>query len=346
MRILRPAFPLVALALASCANQRSPISSGVHAKDHGKIGAGEGPAWKDGALYFTDGTHINRMDSRGRTTVFRDAGHAHAANGLMFDTEGRLIACESKGRRVTRTEKDGAITVLADRYHGKRFNSPNDLAMDSHGRIYFTDPRYGPRTGMEILEPVPSFSEVPDSKRMPVHRELKPVEGVYRIDAPGKVTRIVLPGIERPNGILVSPNDEFLYICDNNNNNHGGARKLVRFALRRDGSVDPKNRRVLFDWKGGRGPDGMKMDTAGRIYVAAGVNKTNGYETDRFKAGCYILSPSGRLIDFIPTAPDEACNVAFGGADRKTLFITSGNHLWSIPVNTPGWSAALARLIF
>jgi gluconolactonase len=294
--------------------------------DHGRIGAGEGPAWKDGSLYFTDGTHINRMDSRGRTTVFRDAVHAHAANGLMFDAQGRLIACESKGRRVTRTEKDGTITVLADRYHGKRFNSPNDVTMDSHGQIYFTDPRYGPRDGMEIHD-----------------AQGHEIEGVYRVNAPGKfmeVTRVVLPGIERPNGILVSPRDEFLYICDNNNNNHGGARKLVRFNLMKPGgrAVNPASRRVIFDWKDGRGPDGMKMDQAGRLYVVAGVNKKNEYETDRFKAGCYILSPSGRLIDFVPTAPDEACNCAFGGKDWKTLFITSGNHLWSMPVNTPGWS--------
>ena len=89
---------------------------------------------------------------------------------------------------------------------------------------------------------------------------------------------------------------------------------------------------MLFDWKDGRGPDGMKMDAAGRIYVVAGTNTATEFETTRFKAGCYILSPSGRLIDFIPTAPDEACNCAFGGADGKTLFITSGGHLWSVPL--------------
>jgi len=96
--------------------------------------------------------------------------------------------------------------------------------------------------------------------------------------------------------------------------------------------VKPGSRKVIFDWKDGRGPDGMKMDSAGRIYVAAGVNKANEFETTRFKAGCYILSPSGRLLDFIPTAPDECCNFAFGGKDSKTLFITSGGHLWSVPL--------------
>ncbi len=312
-------LPLLAVALVSCAT--SPIPRGAQVKDHGLIGAGEGPAWKDGSLYFTDGKHINRMDARGRTTVFRDAAKAHASNGLMFDREGRLIACETTTRRVTRTEKDGSITVLADRYQGRRFNAPNDLTMDSQGRIYFTDPRYGSREGMEIRE---------ESGRL--------VEGVYRIDAPGKVTRVAMPGVERPNGILVSPRDEFLYVCDNNNNTHGGARKLLRFALNADGTVQPGSRKVIFDWKDGRGPDGMKMDQAGRLYVAAGVNKKNDFETDEFKAGCYILSPGGRLLAFVPTAPDEACNCAFGGPDRKTLFITSGNHLWSTPVSSPGWS--------
>lgn len=313
-------FAFASLVLAACSTtNRSPIVPGAKATDHGLIGAGEGPAWHDGALYFTDGQHINRMDSKGRTTVFRN----NASNGLLFDREGRLVACESGLRRVTRTEKDGRITVLADRYNGKRFNSPNDLCMDSKGRIFFTDPRYGARDGMEIVSPIDTLLGA-----------TKPafVEGVYRIDAPGKVTRIICPGSERPNGIFITPDDRYLYICDNNNNNHGGSRKLLRYTLNADGMHDGSKPRVIFDWKNSRGPDGMKMDSAGRIYVAAGRNEANEWETTRFKAGCYILSPAGRIIDFIPTAPDEATNCAFGGADKKTLFITSGRHLWSAPL--------------
>ena len=296
---------LTSLILASCAASKSPVVPGAAPKDHGLIGAGEGPAWKDGSLYFTDGKHINRMDPKGQTSVFRH----NASNGLLFDREGRLVACESGLRRVTRTEKDGRIIVLADRFEGKRFNTPNDLCMDSKGRIYFTDPRYGPRESMEL-----GF------------------EGVYRINSVGHVTRIFCEGAERPNGILISPDDQYLYIADNNNNIHGGSRKLLRYALDENGDVKPGSRKVIFDWKNGRGPDGMKMDAAGCIYVAAGTNRVTDWETNRFKAGCYILSPSGRLIDFIPTAPDEACNCAFGGKDGKTLFITSGNHLWSVPL--------------
>ncbi|WP_395737948.1 SMP-30/gluconolactonase/LRE family protein [Prosthecobacter sp.] len=361
---------------------RSPIVPGAKPKDHGAIGATEGPVWHDGSLYFTDGKHINRMGPDGKTTVFRH----NASNGLLFDKEGRLVACESGLRRVTRTEKDGSITVLADRFEGKRFNSPNDLCMDSRGRIYFTDPRYGSRDGMELFEkitasnlygipgtygPFPLNSRVITeinqfhlrlsrqlfSARTPgdmlqvanknnKERFRPSIEGVYRIDRQARlpdglcsfaydipnVTRIHCDGAERPNGILISPDDHYLYIADNNNNNHGGSRKLLRYTLDKNGDVKPGSRKVLFDWKDGRGPDGIKMDSAGRIYVAAGTNKPTEFETTRFKAGCYILSPSGRLLDFIPTAPDECCNCAFGGKDGKTLFITSGGHLWSVPL--------------
>ena len=99
------------------------------------------------------------------------------------------------------------------------------------------------------------------------------VEGVYRIDAPGKVTRIIAHEVDRPNGILVSPGDRYLYVADNNNNNVGGARKLWRFDLKADGTIDPRSRKLIFDWRTSRGPDGFKMDHKGRLYVAAGLNK-------------------------------------------------------------------------
>jgi gluconolactonase len=215
------------LLLVSCSSMRSPIANGAKARDHGAIGATEGPAWQNGSLYFTDGKHINQMGPDGKTTVFRH----NASNGLLFDREGRLVACESGLRRVTRTEKDGSITVLAERFRGKRFNTPNDLCMDSKGRIYFTDPRYGSREGMEIYPP-PSIKTgfVP-----------KPIEGVYRIDSPGKVTRILCDGSERPNGILISPDDRFLYIADNNNNTHAGSRKLLRYTLDKKRRCEGRN---------------------------------------------------------------------------------------------------------
>ncbi|QIF03614.1 SMP-30/gluconolactonase/LRE family protein [Roseimicrobium sp. ORNL1] len=329
MRLLsRLLLPVIATTLASCAGTSSPLASNAKPHDHGKIGAGEGPAWKEGSLYFTDGSHINRLDTEtGKTTAFRS--NCGAPNGLLFDHSGRLVACETTGRRLVRhegtertcgagcdLESNPKVVVLADRYEGHRFNSPNDVTKDSKGRIYFTDPRYGPRDTMEMRD-----------------SQGRLVEGVYRVDAPGKVTRILGPDeVERPNGILVSHDDRYLYVADNNNNTHGGARKLWRFNLNADGTVKPGSRTLIFDWKDGRGPDGVKMDASGRLYVAAGVNKANPNETNEFKAGCYILSPAGKLLDFVPTAPDEATNCAFGGADGKTLYVTSGNHLWSVPL--------------
>jgi gluconolactonase len=298
----------------------SPLAPGARPRKEGSAGAGEGPAWgPDGSLYFTQGERISRRDSQGSVSVFREP--SGRANGLLFDREGRLVACEGGNRRVTRTEKDGSITVLAERYGGSRFNSPNDLSIDSKGRIYFTDPRYGRREGMEMLD-----------------GSGRPVEGVYRIDAPGVVMRVITHEVDRPNGILVSPGDEHLYVADNNNNTIGGARKLWRFALKGDGTVDAASRRLIFDWKIGRGPDGIKMDRKGRLFVAAGRNQPQApFESaDEFKGGVYVLGSDGTLLDFIPIPVDEVTNCAFGGSDLKTLFITAGGTLWSIAVNTPG----------
>jgi gluconolactonase len=225
------------------------------------------------------------------------------------------VVNESGARRVTRTERDGSITVLADNYEGKKFNSPNDLAIDSKGRIYFTDPRYGRRDSMEMT-----------------------VEAVYRIDGPQKVTRIISGEVNRPNGILISPDDRYLYVADNNNNNTGGARKLWRFDLKPDGSIDAASRKLIFDWKTGRGPDGLKMDRKGILYVAAGLNNPHPpYETvDEFKGGIYVITPNGELLEFIAIPKDEVTNCAFGGPDLKTLYVTAGGSLWSIQAKTAG----------
>jgi gluconolactonase len=216
---------------------------------------------------------------------------------------------------------DGTLTVLAESFGGKKFNSPNDLAMDTRGHIYFTDPRYGPRDTMEMRE-----------------ADGRLVEGVYRIDAPGKVERVLAREVERPNGILVSPDDRYLFVADNNNNTVGGARKLWRFDLKADGQVDGASRKLIFDWKTSRGPDGLKMDRTHRLFVAAGLNVANPpFETvEPYRAGIYILSDDGRLLDFVPVPKDEVTNCAFGGADLKTLFITAGGTLWSVQVDVPG----------
>ena len=150
------------------------------------------------------------------------------------------------------------------------------------------------------------------------------------------MVRIISHELERPNGILVSPQNKHLFVADNNNNTIGGARKLWRFDLQPDGSVNLRSRKLIFDWKSARGPDGLKMDQLGRLYVAAGLNKPNPpFETaDKLRGGLYILAPSGKKLGFVAIPNDEVTNCAFGGDDLKTLFITAGGHLWSLKLTT------------
>jgi gluconolactonase len=244
------------------------------------------------------------------------------SNGLLFDAKGRLLACESDKRRITRTDFDGKIIVLADKYGGKKFNEPNDITVDSKGRIYFSDPCYGDRSKLEMTD-----------------ESGKIVEGVYRIDPDGKVTRVIGRELERPNGLLVSANDKFLYVADNNNNAKKGARKLYRLDLKEDGSVDLKSRKLLYDWGEGRGPDGLKQDSKGRLYVAAGLNKPNPpFEpAEDKKGGIYVIDPeSGKLLEFLPVPTDEVTNCAFGGEDLRTLYVTAGGTVYSIRTSTAG----------
>jgi gluconolactonase len=232
--------------------------------------------------------------------------------------------CEAAARRVTRLEPDGRVTVLADRYDGKPFNQPNDLTIDSHGRLYFSDPCYGDRSRIEQKD-----------------AEGKAIAGVYRIDPSGTVTRILGHEVDRPNGLVITPDDKTLFVADNNNDPVGGARKLWRFSFRPDGSLDLASQKLVYDWASTRGPDGMKLDSAGRLYVAAGLNRQNPpFETQaRPTAGIYVFSPEGRLLEFVPIPRDEVTNCAFGGDDLQTLFITAGGSLWSLRTTTPGQPA-------
>jgi gluconolactonase len=284
----------------------------------GKGVGGEGPAWdpKLGVLSSGNG-HVHRLDTAGKSSVHRkDAG----TNGLLFDRDGSLLACEPGQRRVTRTSPDGKLTVLADTFGGKKFNTPNDVTVDAKGRVYFSDPRYGPKEGMEQLD-----------------QDGKTVEGVYRIDPDGKGHRVIGREVERANGVLVSADDQYLYVADNNNDTVGGARTLWRFDLK-DGAVDTKSKTKIYDWGKGRGPDGLKQDAKGRLYVAAGLNKPNppAEPADDVKGGIYVLSPEGKLLAFLAVPTDEVTNCAFGGEDLKTLYITGGGVLYSVRTTTPG----------
>jgi gluconolactonase len=307
------------VSLTGLAIATDPIvesSKPVLLQDHG---AGEGPAWHPELGLLTSGEgNINRRDKVGKSSIYRQGA---GSNGLMFDRQGRLNVCEAVRRRVTRIEVDGTVTVLADQFEGKKFNQPNDLTMDSRNRIYFSDPRYGDRTDMQIVD-----------------SQGRKVEGVYRIDPNGTVTRIITHEVDRPNGLVVTHDDKFLFVADNNNDSIGGARKLWRFDLKSDGTVDFGSQKLIHDWKTTRGPDGMKLDAAGRLYVAGGLNKPNlPYETaETPTAGIYVFSPAGELLEFVAIPRDETTNCGFGGDDLKTLFVTAGGSLWSLRTTTPG----------
>lgn len=301
-------------------------------------GLTEGPAAApDGSIYFTDIPFdkdrgmILRFDPKTmQTTVFTD--NSGKANGLRFDGNGSLIACEGAdygGRRVSRwdTRRKSSETI-ADKYHGKRFNSPNDLVLDNNGRIYFTDPRYsGPES-----------------------RELER-RAVYRIDRNGTVHEIT-HDVEQPNGIALSPDARTLYVVDHNSGaekvdlNHSepppkkGAMKVYAFPLDSDGFV-AGTRRTLIDFGSENGCDGMRVDQAGRLFLASRTLK---------RPGILVLDPTGNEVDFLPTgALDQSedpppqgipSNCEFGRGDEASmLYVTAGQSLYRVRTNTQGFRA-------
>ncbi len=283
-------------------------------------GAGEGPSWHpQRGTFFSGHDGITLLSPNLESKLFfPDAG----SNGLLFDQKGRLMICQPRYRRVSRLDLEtGKLRVLTDNYYGDPYNQPNDITVDSKGRIYFSDPMYGERDSMEMLDA--------DGRK---------IEGVYRIDPDGSVTRIITHEVDRPNGVLVTPDDRHLFVADNNNNEVGAARKLWRFDLTRDGGVDLASKHLVYDWKTGRGPDGMAIDVKGRLYVAGGRNEANlPYETaTEFKGGVYVFADTGEFLEFVPIPRDEVTNCAFGGEDLRTLYITAGGSLWTIRTTTTG----------
>jgi gluconolactonase len=273
----------------------------------------EGPAVDaEGNVFFSEirGNRILKYTPDSDWTEFRRP--SRRANGLTFDSQGRLLACEGAreggGRQVTRTDmREGRLEVLADRYRGKRLNSPNDLVVDSMGRIYFTDPRYGGQEGRELE-----------------------TEDVYMIETDGSLKRILtLPDIHKPNGIGISPDGKSLYVADTKPGPPVEARLMV-FDLQDDGI--PSNGRVLHSFGSGRGIDGMAIDKEGNIYGAAG-NNNNPPEN---KAGVYVITPEGALVGRIPIPEDEVTNCTFGGNDLRTLYITAGKNLYRIRTKNAG----------
>jgi gluconolactonase len=284
----------------------------------------EGPAFDAaGNLFFSDiaGNRILKMDPQGAVTTFRaDSGRT---NGNTFDGQGRLISCEGAEhgpggrRRVVRTDvQTGQVEVLAERYEGKRFNSPNDVVVDPQGRIWFTDPLYAP--DRSIME----------------HSH----EAVYRIDPDGKVTRVITqPAIGRPNGLAVTPDGKTLYVIDSNYIRLDAQRKIWAFDIGTGGA--PSNQRQVYDFGKGRGGDGMRLDSRGNLWVAAGIlAPRTANESADILTGVYVISPAGKLIGRIPIPEDVITNLDFGGPDKKTLYVTAGKTLFKIQTSVSGYS--------
>jgi gluconolactonase len=256
----------------------------------------EGPAL-DAAhnLYFSDypNDRIMRLSSEGELSVFRQP--SGGANGMIVDQEDRLVICQARARRVARLEKDGTETILAETYNGRPFFAPNDVAIDSRGRIYFTD--IGPESG-----PMP-----------------QPTSGVYRIDKPGEVT-LLISNIKKPNGILVTPDDRYVYVSDRYR------LKLMRYFLQEDGTLKPDGDGIVYNFIPERSIDGMWLDVEGNVYGAAGKDE---------RTGLWVISPEGKLL-LHKQMPEFATNVIIGGPDGHDMYFTAGTSVYKMRTKIAG----------
>ena len=281
------------------------------------FGFTEGPVWMPGGyLLFGDlpNNVIWRWDSTGAVSLVRArSGYAAAdrppggsmgSNGMTLDREGRLTVCEPGNRRVTRTEVNGTIAVLADRYQGKRLNSPNDLVYRvADGSLYFTDPPHG-----LLREDADSAKELP-------------FNGIYRLA--GDTLQLVNREMTRPNGIAFSPDERVLYVA-----NADPRRKIwMRYEVQADGSLAGGTVFLDLNQEAGQPPDGLKVDEEGNVYLTG-------------PGGLWILAPSGGILGVIRTR-QEPSNVAWGGHDRRTLYLTAPNEVYRIRLGIAGARSSL-----
>ncbi len=260
----------------------------------------EGPLWQATGqfLLFSDipANKMRKWDAETGMTVFRDP--SGKSNGLTYDKGGHLIACEHANRRVSLTTADGEILTIASHYQGKRLNSPNDIVVKTDGSIYFTDPPYGLSA---------AFGK--ESKK-----ELD-FQGVYRLSPDYETLTLLVDDFDRPNGICFSPDESVLYINDTE-------RMHVRaFDVQPDGTIT--NDRVFGVEEGDGGkPDGMKVDVQGNVYLTG-------------PGGIWVFAPDGTHLGVI-LVPERAANLAWGGDDWKTLFITASTSVYRIACKTVG----------
>ncbi|PYS32999.1 MAG: gluconolactonase [Acidobacteria bacterium] len=265
----------------------------------------EGPAWNGVGRYLVWSDIPNNVQMRwieedGRVTTFRNpSGYS---NGNTFDFEGRQLSCEHGGRRVVRYEPNGTVTVIAEKFQGKRLNSPNDIVVHPDGTIWFTDPIYGIRGNYEGFK---ADSELPMA--------------VYRVDAKTSQIEKLTDELGGPNGICFSPDYKKVYVADT-----GGPREIKVWDL--DGkSIRNGKRFVQLDIPGTGQPsaaDGIRCDVDGNIWAGA-------------RPGVQVIAPNGERIGMI-RLPETCANVCFGGAKRNRLFMTASESLYAVYVETTG----------
>jgi gluconolactonase len=274
----------------------------------------EGPTWFQNSVVFSDVPEniIYQWKPGAKTaTVFmkpsgllspRPGFREQGSNGLGVDADGRLLICQHGERRIARVEKEGTQTALADRFEGKRFNSPNDLARRKNGDLYFTDPPYG----LEGLNKSPL-------------KELD-FNGVFRLSAEGKVSAVVRD-LPFPNGIGLSPDETVLYVAVS----EGNAPRVMAYNIHADGSV--ANGRVFFDATSLKSPekkgscDGLKVDVKGNVWATG-------------PGGVLIISPAGKLLGTVLTG--QATGNCCWGDDGSTLYITADMFLYRVKTKTKG----------
>lgn len=275
-----------------------------------------GCRWSEGPVWFGDGRYLlwsdipnNRIlkweEETGAVSAYRRP--SDFANGNTRDRRGRLVTCEHGGRRVTRTEHDGSITVLMDDWQGKRLNSPNDVVVKSDGSIWFTDPPFGILGNYEGHK---AESEV--------------AQGVYRVDGESGEATLLTADVLGPNGLCFSPDESILYVVESRGVPH---RKILAYDVAANGR-EIANKRVLIDAGPGGTPDGMRCDLDGNLWCGWGMGSED-------LDGVLVFAPDGTKIGRI-ALPERCANVCFGGPKRNRLFMAASQSLYALYVNTQG----------
>jgi gluconolactonase len=280
-----------------------------------------GCRWSEGPVWFGDLRSLlwsdipnNRIlrydDASGTVSVFRQP--SNFANGLARDRQGRLIACEHLTRRITRTEYDGRITMLADRWQGKRLNSPNDVVVARDGGIWFTDPLFGISGHWEGE---PAESETPWA--------------VYRIDPASGALERKIDDLAAPNGLAFSPDEKVLYVVESRATPH---RKVWQYDVDAKGALS--NKRLYVDAQGPGAYDGIAVDAKGNVWCGFGSNGAPGVDPAGLD-GVRVYNPEGLAIGHIHL-PERCANLCFGGAKRNRLFMAASHSLYALYVNVQG----------